>query len=862
MNTIIKKIKSKDKKCILSLAIVLVGILSLLGGTSYAILKGSTTSTKQQIIKTGKIELKLTENYETISKKMSVMSDVDGLSQDDVYEFTLKNIGDAAAKYELKLVNEVPSSYTGQVLDTKYIKIGLEINGEEYGPMSLEKVKNVIDSDILYKTEIMTYKLRLWLDSSKEEEIGNLEDYKVFLKLKVEAEQRPSSIDPGGSTKTFTYTGKVQEYTVPRDGYYYIEMAGGAGANSKGAKTSGYVDLKAGEKLYFYVGGKGTDPNTNCRSNGYEFNGGGIAKPAATGKCGGTGGSATDVRLTGGSWDNTSSLISRIMVAGGGGYGDSSDSYTIGYGGTLYGTKTIFSTYQQYLSNPGTQKSGGAAPTKYSSAQSNGDAGSFGKGGAGGASESSTTSGGGSGGGSGYYGASGSSGLSSGSWASSGGSSYISGYAGVNSVANSTTISHTNQTLHYSGKYFIGGSMIEGENTDDGYAKISFVDIKPKKRTTKLNDVRYIKDCVSYNTATSSNHWIEIQAIKDGVNIAKGKTVTGSATQNSSYPYTRITDGDITYSNYAAVSSNATNQCVTVDLGKTYDLDELAVWNYFGDSRSYYDSVTSVSSDNKTFIQVIDEANIQDSNGRRINAYTENINGYVQENLKLWYDGYANSGSNHLTVLSSWKDLSGSGYNGTISSGTWKTNNLLLPSTTVTSSMPLSSVLTPTTNSTLSITMMANSTPYTNTTYGNTGVLIGGAHYSGQAIFWQNSKANQMKVYAGIRTASGIANADFNEYTVPTKILNFTMVNDVTNNKLISYINGVKVKESTLIGGSYEYTSSIGNLGINKAQIYSGSGTESAINMNTYSAKVYTKALTPVEVLHNYKYDKQHIKIN
>ena len=123
MNTIIKKIKLKDKKYILSLAIVLVGMLSLLGGTSYAILKGSATSTKQQIIKTGKIELKLTENYESISKKMSVMSDADGLSQDDVYEFNLKNIGDDAAKYELKLVNEVPSSYTGQVLDTKYIKV-------------------------------------------------------------------------------------------------------------------------------------------------------------------------------------------------------------------------------------------------------------------------------------------------------------------------------------------------------------------------------------------------------------------------------------------------------------------------------------------------------------------------------------------------------------------------------------------------------------------------------------------------------------------------------------------------------------------------------------------------------------------
>ena len=82
-----------------------------------------------------------------------------------------------------------------------------------------------------------------------------------------------------------------------------------------------------------------------------------------------------------------------------------------------------------------------------------------------------------SGGGGGYYGG------ASGVWQpGAGGSSYISGYAGVNSVENNTTITHTNQTIHYSGKYFIGGEMLEGQNSGDGYAKISFVDTKPKKK--------------------------------------------------------------------------------------------------------------------------------------------------------------------------------------------------------------------------------------------------------------------------------------------------------------------------------------------------------------------------------------------
>ena len=131
----------KNKKYIISLFIALFGILSLFGGTSYAILKGVNSDSNEQVIKTGSVKLKLTENYETINKKISIMGDEEGLLQEETYDFNLKNIGSSPAKYDLKLINEVPSTYTGKVLDTKYIKVGLEINGEEYGPMSLEKVK-------------------------------------------------------------------------------------------------------------------------------------------------------------------------------------------------------------------------------------------------------------------------------------------------------------------------------------------------------------------------------------------------------------------------------------------------------------------------------------------------------------------------------------------------------------------------------------------------------------------------------------------------------------------------------------------------------------------------------------------------
>ena len=839
-------------KYIVSLSIVLIGILSLLSGTSYAILKGNTSDTKEQVIKTGKIELTLTESYDNINKKITVMSDEDGLLQEETYNFNIKNTGDAPAKYDLKLINEVPSTYTGKVLDTKYIKIGLEINGTEYGPMSLEKVKNIIDSDIIYKKEMINFKMRIWLDKTKEKDIENLEDYKAFLKLKIEATQRPESMD-SGSTKTFNYTGKPEEYTVPRDGYYYIEMGGGAGYNgrtsnydSNGAKTSGYVKLNAGEKLYFYVGGHGEKPNTNCRTSGYEFNGGGIAKPTKSGKCGGTGGSATDVRLVGGSWYDTKSLISRIMVAGGGGYGDSGSKYTLGYGGTLYGTKTLFAIYQQYLSNPGTQISGGGSPTKYSAGQSTGDAGSFGKGGAGGVSEANATSGGGSGGGSGYYGASGSSGISNGSFASSGGSSYISGYAGVNSVKETTTITHTNQTIHYSGKYFIGGDMIEGQNSGNGYAKISFVDVKPKRRNTKLNNVRYIKNCISYNSANNYNHWIEIEAIKDGINIAKGKTVTGTTSQNSSYPYSRITDGDITYSNYATPTSASTNQCVTIDLGATYDLDEVALWNYFGDQRIYSDNNFQVSSDKTTWTNLSeDELWYETSNGARYNAYTNHINGYTRKNIYVWLDGYANNGATRNNTTTTWKDLALRHNELTISGSTWGADNLSFDGSNDYAYKSSGANFNITNKHTIEVVLKpekrdASYQMIFSTVNTGTGVQQYGS-------LWIS---NKYQIGYDFGNASSTYSTTRMDYTTSDvgKTLSYTSTRNDRTYKL--YKNNLLQKNL-----NFDFDARTPN-----PAIYVG-GQYNYFKGKIYSIRVYNNELTEEQLLHNYEYDKQKFNL-
>ena len=98
------------------------------------------------------------------------------------------------------------------------------------------------------------------------------------------------------------------------------------------------------------------------------------------------------------------------------------------------------------------------------------------------------------GGGAGYYGGSGGpEGLQPGA----GGSSFISGYA--------------------------------GDNLSNGKAKITYLGNTIEKKNDKLNNVRYIKDCVNGQSKGEYNHWIEIQAIYNGQNVSKGKNIAGTS---------------------------------------------------------------------------------------------------------------------------------------------------------------------------------------------------------------------------------------------------------------------------------------------------------------------------------------------
>lgn len=418
-------------------------------------------------------------------------------------------------------------------------------------------------------------------------------------------------VEVGNYNASFAYTGGEQEYRVLAPGYYKLEVWGAQGGNStyggKGGYTSGVIKLNKGDKLYAYVGSMGPSNETTTNVGGY--NGGGYSgNKSGTNSYGG--GGATDIRISNGLWNDTTGLNNRIMVAAGGAGTTSSLTTNAGDGGGLIGGNgtSSNSTYNKstYLPIGSGQSAAGFA---YGTTAR---AGSFGY-----AYQSNTSFWGGGGGG-GYYGGGNGNGTTG-----AGGSSFISGYAGVNAITSSTDRTHTNNTLHYSNKYFINGKMESGINEGDGKVKITYLGPDYSKTNTRLNNTRYIKDCVNGNSKNTTNNWTELQAIFEGLNVAKGKSITGTSTQNSSYPYSRITDGDITYSNYAQAGTSGSLQCVVVDLGNTYDLDEIAVWHYYGDDRSYNNHSLYASSDNETWITLIDNVSgvIETSNGIRVSAY-------------------------------------------------------------------------------------------------------------------------------------------------------------------------------------------------------------------------------------------------
>ena len=188
----------KEKKGIkISIILTLIGVVSLVTGITFAIYENTINAGKSQVIKTGIVNFTLTESTNgLVLDNLQELTDYEGMAQETFYEFTIKNTGNTITDYEISLVDKPNSSYTGTILNEKYIKVGLLKNNSKEIIVNLKDVNRLIDKVTLDVEDTVNYKLRLWLD------FGDLEDeakealvgQQIFLALKINGIQNMENI--------------------------------------------------------------------------------------------------------------------------------------------------------------------------------------------------------------------------------------------------------------------------------------------------------------------------------------------------------------------------------------------------------------------------------------------------------------------------------------------------------------------------------------------------------------------------------------------------------------------------------------------------------------------------------------------
>lgn len=185
------------------------------------------------------------------------------------------------------------------------------------------------------------------------------------------------SANYNGSVMNFDYTGSVQTVTLA-PGTYKLECWGAQGGNSnqsngtygnggKGGYSTGILNVSTNTTIYITVGGQGQNGVFNTRTAG-GFNGGGDGYGTNNFGVGGGGGGASDISLMSPVFSHssyfinnirdTNSLLSRIIVAGGGGSAGYDVSNNAANGGAGGGT-----TGQDGLSNRVYHGTGGKQTT-------------------------------------------------------------------------------------------------------------------------------------------------------------------------------------------------------------------------------------------------------------------------------------------------------------------------------------------------------------------------------------------------------------------------------------------------------------------------------------------------------------------
>ena len=188
----------KKKESII-LSIILLCLILIAVGMSYAFLKTSFFGAKTSVLKVGSLSLVLDEtsgNAITVEDR-TPMYDSEGVKQDNYFTFALKNNGVIDSAYTIYLED--------QPLDNGDIRVG-----QSYVHYNLEKDSSVlpakalegdqaIDKGIIKKNQTINYKMRLWFAN----DIPQSEENKVFkAKLNIVGSQNTKMMATNGYSGT------------------------------------------------------------------------------------------------------------------------------------------------------------------------------------------------------------------------------------------------------------------------------------------------------------------------------------------------------------------------------------------------------------------------------------------------------------------------------------------------------------------------------------------------------------------------------------------------------------------------------------------------------------------------------------
>jgi hypothetical protein len=220
-----------------------------------------------------------------------------------------------------------------------------------------------------------------------------------------------------------------------------------------------------------------------------------------------------------------------------------------------------------------------------------------------------------------------------------------------------------------------------------------------------------------------------------------------------------------------------------------------------------------------------------------------------------------------------WYDLSGNGYNGTLTNGPTSNvsnkGNILFDGSDdeITTNLPLTNFPA---SSNFTFETWAKITAYPAALAANAsgittqaGVLMGATYYSGVALYWSgNASGNAFNLFGFIRGADAYRNTS--GYNFSLNLWYHCVLVNIGGGTISLFINGTlfsSVATATLPYDS-SLTPSAGNIGISKSQIDAG-GTVNykAFGGHVASARAYNRALSAAEISQNFQATKTRFEL-